>query len=343
VVASSGAARLRPQVETACPVCGGVRHRLLVSAADLEADRQRLVRFHRSRLRTPEKSALEERADFTQDYPTDVVGCDGCGLVLRDPRPTDEAVARAYAADRYGTERLEALFVSQLELYRRKARTLARFLTTGRPVVLEIGSFVGGFLAAAAERGWDAHGIDPGREVSAFAASRGLSVLTESVEQLGFPAAAADCVAVWNTFDQLPDPHPTLESARRCLRRDGVLVLRVPGGEAFELCMRLRRRMPPIVASAVFTAMAWNNLVTFPYLHGYSLATLDRLVAAYGFRRIHARGDVLVRLADEQTKSWAAVEERIVKTAWKLAAAVSPRGVAIAPWIDVYYRAGPAS
>jgi len=334
-----GESKLEPLVETPCTVCGAGEHRTIAPAADLDAQRRYLVEFHRRRLRTRSDQALEDRADFTQNYATDVVACRTCGLVFRDPRPPAEQIARAYASDTYGEERLRALFDSQLELFRPKARNLRRWLSRPDPVLVEIGSFVGGFLAASRELGWDAHGIDPGSEVAAFCEARGLSVLRESVDDLSFPEAAADCVAIWNTFDQLVDPHPTLRSARRCLRAGGLLVVRVPNGRCFEGCMSLLGRLGAPLRGVLLAAMAWNNLVTFPYLHGYSVDTLDRLMAEYGFVRVQVEGDVLTRLADEQTKTWAAWEERILKALWALASRADPSSIAArAAWLDVYYR-----
>ena len=331
-------ADLEPRVETPCTVCGAGAHGLVASAADLEAERRYLLEFHRRRLR---KDALEDRADFTQAYATNIVRCQACGLVYRDPRPSDEQIARAYASDTYGEERLRALFDSQLELFRPKARKLRRWIAGPHPVVLEIGSFVGGFLAAGRELGFDAHGIDPGAEVAAFCEARGLSVLCESADDVSFPEGAADCVAIWNTFDQLPDPHPTLRSARRCLRAGGVLVVRVPNGRCYARCLSLVRRLRPPLRDALLAAMAWNNLLTFPYLHGYSIDTLDRLMAQYELVRVHTEADVLTRLADEQTKTWAAWEERALKALWLLYVRVFPSGIAEhAPWLDVYYRIG---
>ena len=89
--------------------------------------------------------------------------------------------------------------------------------------------------------------------------------------------------------------------------------------------------------------MAWNNLLSFPYLHGYSLATLDRLLGEHGFERIDANGDVLTRLADERTKTWAKWEEQALKAVWKVAARLagpfSYEGSG--PWLDAYYRHAP--
>lgn len=330
-------------VAARCSVCGGSDRRVVASAAELDLQCRYLRLFHRRRLRSgSNRDWLEERADFTHHYATNIVACRSCGLLARDPRPPDDAITEAYARDRYGRERLDALFDAQLEFHRSKIRMLQRFVTPRQPVVLEIGSFVGGFLAAGAELGWCVTGIDPGHEVADYCQARGFVVLRESVDACEFPAQAADCVAIWNTFDQLPDPHPTLVSAQRCLRPGGVLAIRVPAGDCFDACMQRLRRVVLPLRNPLLAAMAWNNLLSFPYLHGYSLPTLDRLLGDYGFRRIHGQGDVLVRLADWQTRPWAACEERVLKGLWKTAIRAAewmrmPSG-AQAPWIDAVYR-----
>jgi SAM-dependent methyltransferase len=238
-----------------------------------------------------------------------------------------------YASDHYGAERLAALFEQHLELFRSRIGALQRaILDVRRPIAIEVGSFVGGFLTAAEELGWSAVGLDPGREVVDFCRARGLEVYRTVAEEAPIASGTADCVAIWNTFDQLPDPRPTLAAARRWLRRDGVLVIRVPNGACFGAAMRLLPRLP--LRGPLLAAMAWNNLLGFPYLYGYSVATLDRLLAGSGFVRRAVRPDTLVRLADHKTARWAGWEESIVKAAWRLAF----RGDAdVAPWFDAYY------
>jgi SAM-dependent methyltransferase len=328
-----------PASASACVVCGEAGTREIAPATEIEAQRRYLQSFHRARLRSNAPEALEERADFTQDYAARVVECRGCGLVFRDPQPSADAVARVYARDSYAPERLAALFESQVELFRPKVRRLASILSVRRPVVLEVGSFVGGFLAACSEAGWDAAGIDPGREVAEFCESKGLRVLRENVANVEFPAGAADCIAVWNTFDQLPDPRPALRSAARCLKPGGVAVIRVPDGRCYARCMRRLAHLPAPFRELLLAAMAWNNLPAFPYLHGYSLATLDRLLGEHGFDRLAVDGDVLTRLSDEQTKTWAAFEERALKACWRAGARLAEaHGNRDAfPWMDVYY------
>jgi SAM-dependent methyltransferase len=146
-----------------------------------------------------------------------------------------------------------------------------------------------------------------------------------------------DAVAIWNTFDQMPEPEPVLAAARRCLRPGGVLALRVPNGDCFRLLSGASRRLPRPLAGWLRAAMAWNNLLAFPYLYGYSLRTLDRLLSRHGMARVAASPDILPRLADDHTKTWAAWEERALKLLFRLAA-FPPRRLSLAPWLDVYYR-----
>ena len=123
-----------PLVRVDCAVCGGAEHERISTAAEVEAQLAYLRRFHKRRLRAPSEQALADRAEFTQDYATDVVQCRECGLLFRNPRPTERAVARAYSQDTYGHQRLAAMFESQVELYRPKARSLRPWLRPGARV-----------------------------------------------------------------------------------------------------------------------------------------------------------------------------------------------------------------
>jgi hypothetical protein len=102
------------------------------------------------------------------------------------------------------------------------------------------------------------------------------------------------------------------------------------------------RRWPRFVRGILLAAMAWNNLLSFPYLYGYSPGTLDSLLAQHGFERVHAQGDVLTRLSDAETSNWARWEERVLKAGWIFCARIltmfSRGDSSVLPWIDVYYR-----
>ena len=55
----------------------------------------------------------------------------------------------------------------------------------------------------------------------------------------------------------------------------------------------------------LYPLLAWNNLLSFPYLYGYDVTTLDCLVTQNGFRREAAYPHTLVTASTPTTRWWA--------------------------------------
>jgi SAM-dependent methyltransferase len=328
-------------IDVACLICGGEQVDEVASPPEIEAQQRFLQVFHQTRTRMKDGDGLADRSEFTQDYSTRVVACRRCGFVFRSPRPAAAAVVDAYVEDRYSEAHLESEFQSQRRWATRKAAFMADWAQfRERPMVVEVGSFVGGFLDAGRERGWSMLGIDPGKEVTEFCRARGLPVFCGTLAEAPLKEASVDAVAIWNTFDQLPNPDTTLAVARRILKEDGVLVIRVPNGCMYRRGTVLMRFRGPIRKWTI-TMLAWNNLLAFPYLHGYSLSTLDQLLGRHGFTRLRVCRDTLMTLADADTKAWARIEEKILKWTYRCVANIGALWVSdaadFAPWLDVYY------
>jgi SAM-dependent methyltransferase len=321
-------ASLAPEVDVVCVACGKAVADEICGPDELAAQMLAARAFHRARLSRRSRAALEERASFTHDYPTRLLACCSCGLLYRSPRPTTESVLEAYACERYAAERLPQMIASQRALFAPKARELARSLGSGARV-LEVGSFVGGFLRAAREVGLDAVGVDPSESLSELCRRSGLRVECSTLEEFSAQSSEEpfDAITVWNTFDQLPRPRVLLAAVRRVLRPGGLVVLRVPHGE----CFRRLATCKPLP----LRALAWNNLLGFPYLHGYGLKSLDELASGFGLTLVRAVGDTLGAVADRSYARWARLEEQAVKVAQRARFA---RDLGYAPWLDVRFR-----
>lgn len=341
---------LSDPVEISCVVCGTHGHSIICSARDVQVHYRYLRRFHKRRLNLDpqsrvDESALEDRINFTQDYATDIVSCHTCGLIFRNPRPPKGTVTATYATDEYDEEHLNTAHETDLDLYRNKANVLTRWLPHRNDAhLVEVGSFVGSFLAAGRELGWTVLGVDPGKQAAEFCKAKGLNVYRGTLPDLQLPAESLDGVTIWNTFDQLPDPKPTVTAASRLLRPGGLLVIRVPNGACFASAISSLPHLGRWKARWLKATLAWNNLLMFPYLFGYSVATADRLMDRNDFQRIAVYPDTLVTLADPHVKWWAALEERMIKLACRGVARIeallgSPTYVT-APWLDIYYRKG---
>ena len=317
-----------PSYELArCIVCDSRDSDVVADAEDIRAEAELLWQFHMRRLspRTPPER-LVDRVAFSQAPPWRVVRCRSCGLVYRNPVEKREVLRSTYADAAPERDALQALHDAQRRSYRAQARRLARHLGR-RGTGLEVGSYVGAFLAAAREARWQFEGLDVNARVNAFTRSLGFAVHEGDLEHFR-PERELDAVAIWNTFDQLPDPRGAVRAAWRLLRAEGVLAIRIPNGECYA---RWRARLttgPAPVRAFALRLLAHNNLLTFPYRFGFSPASITRLLADLGFRVERIVRDALVPTADEWTRRWAVVEERGFKAA--------TRG--IGAWVEVYAR-----
>jgi len=309
-----------------CVVCGESDTQEIAGPEDIRTEAELLWQFHMRRLspRTP-PDRLVDRVAFSQDPPWRVVQCRSCGLVYRNPVEKRETLRATYSTEAPELNALLALHHAQRRSYRAQARRLGKFLER-RGTGLEVGSYVGAFLSAARAARWQFEGLDVNLHVNAFTRSLGFTVYDGDLE--GFRRERTfDAVAIWNTFDQLPDPRVAVRAAARLLRPKGVLAIRVPNGDCYA-AWSARLAASGLARSFAVSVLAHNNLLTFPYRFGFSPRALSRLLTDVGFTVEAIVGDVLVPTADEFTKRWAVVEERLVK----------PLTRGWMPWFEVYAR-----
>lgn len=320
-----------------CAVCGEAGARELASPDEVRGEVEALWAFHSARLRpqTPPPQ-LMDRVAFSQHAPLRLVRCTTCGLVYRNPVERATELSEAYEDASPTTERMRALHVTQRASYAAQAKRLGRAFGR-RGAGIEVGSYVGAFLAAAREAGWQFAGVDVNACANQFSRSLGFRVDDGTLESLD-ASRRADVVAIWNCLDQLPDPVGTVRAARAHLSAGGMLAVRVPNGACYAA---LRPLLATPLAPVAREWLAQNNLLGFPYRYGFTPASLTRLVERLGFRVERMMGDVLVPIADRWTRRWATVEERMVKGVGSLAARSSRGERVTAPWIELYARVTP--
>lgn len=325
---------MTPAYEPApCPVCASSDFESVAGPESIRDEIERLWKFHERRLRpdTPPER-LADRVAFSQDPPWRLVRCRSCTLLYRNPRERPRELEQVYAGEEPDPAALDALFENQCRSYRLQARRLTRLV--GRAGSgLEVGSYVGGFLAAAGERGWQVTGVDINESAVTYARARGFSVHLGDLAST--PERPHDAVAIWNCFEQLADPRGTAVAARARLAASGIFAIRTPNAAFY---LRLRPLLAGAASGAATALLAHNNLLSFPYRVGFTLSALRRLLASTGFRMVRAYGDPLVPVADEWTRGWAALEERVVKAALRPLGLGRSLSAGTAPWLEVYAR-----
>jgi hypothetical protein len=314
-----------------CVACGASDERELASAGDMRAEIEILWAFHSRRLRADIPAEyLMDRVAFSQRPALRVVQCRRCGLVYRNPIERPEELEAIYEQEGPAPDVLRALHETQRASFVTQAARLGQVFGR-RGSGIEVGSYVGAFLAAARDAGWQFSGVDVNTSANEFTRSLGFQVHDGPLESLD-PDRRFDVVAIWNCLDQLADPAATIHAARSHLSPAGLLALRVPNGACYAA---LRPLLRGPLSGIVRAWLAHNNLLGFPYRYGFTPRSLTLLVERLGFTVVHVTPDVLVPIADRWTKPWAALEERVMKGAIRGAGRVSP---ALAPWFEIYAR-----
>ena len=272
-----------------------------------------------------------DRVAFSQHAPLRLVRCRECGLVYRNPVERATELSEAYTDSSPTTERMQALHDTQRASYAAQAKRLAD--TFGRRGSgIEVGSYVGAFLAAARERGWQFAGVDVNACANAFTRSLGFQVHDGTLESLD-DGHRVDVVAIWNCLDQLPDPVATLRAARDRLAPGGMLALRVPNGACYAA---LRPLLTTSLAPLARQWLAQNNLLGFPYRFGFTPASLGRVLSRLGFT-VERRGRCA---GPDRRRLWlpGAAWAPLVKRVGALVARAPVRDRVLAPWVEVYAR-----
>lgn len=320
-----------------CIVCNGRRFTEIADARRLAEEADYRERLFRS-LFPPETPdyMLKDRAYPTQTYEARLICCDECGTLARDPHLSPRGSIAEYAQDEYHPSWLESSYREFHAAFAERMPELVRWVGP-RARVLEIGSFVGGFLAAARDTGWDARGLDVGACVNRFAASKGLNVDTAFLAETRFPDRSFDAVFLWCCFDQLARPWQDLERIHRLLADDGRLLIRVPNGEFVRWMQQLERAFPTELSRKI---LAYAGLASFPFQIGYTPTSLAGMVRDCGFGSVRVRTRINVRGFDPERPSSFSVPKatrtlRIVHAGSRALQLVTLGALTLGPWFEL--------
>ena len=159
-----------------CPVCNSADSHEVAGVDEVREEVEALWGFHTRRLRdeTPPER-LTDRVAFSLPTPIRIVQCARCETVFRNPRERAFEVTETYIDETPSLETLQSLHDTQQATYRAQVSRLTD--VAGHPGRgLEVGSYAGGFLAAARQAGWQFEGLDVNEAANDFVRSLGLPV-----------------------------------------------------------------------------------------------------------------------------------------------------------------------
>ena len=272
------------QAGAACVACG---------SADLEP--------HMSVAGEMGEQGLIPTTDLFGAALSDIVRCPACGHMQLERFPEAEVLAEAYGeaesgdyVEEEGGQRATAAWILE---------RIERHVPPGE--LLDLGCWVGFFLAEARDRGWHGLGVEPSEFASAFARERlGLEVITAGLDDADLPANSFGAVFMGDVVEHLVDPGAALDRIAELLAPGGVVALALPDAGS-----RVARMMGPRWWSVLPTHVQYftrDSLATLLRRRGYTPLVVRTAPKAFSVRYYLDRIDgystplsaVLVRAAE---------------------------------------------
>jgi SAM-dependent methyltransferase len=149
---------------------------------------------------------------------------------------------------------------------RRILERIERHRDVGR--LLDLGCWVGFFLAEARERGWEVTGVEPSGFAAAYARDElDLPVLSGDLFEVGLPAESFDVVSLGDVIEHLPDAGSAVDRISRLLVPGGVLAMALPDAGS-----RVARIMGP----------RWWSVIP-SHVHYFTRESMRTMLERHGF------------------------------------------------------------
>ena len=207
--------------------------------------------------------------------------------------------------------------------------------------VLEVGSQVGGFLYASTCYGWKPIGVDIGKDMCAFAKSKGHNVIEGTIESACFPDETFDAIFVWNCFEMLPDPTGTLKEIFRILRPGGKLFITIPNGDFIKVIERLLRfKSFDRLSENILKSLSYSILSGFPFQFGYTSKSITKLLNNGEYKNININNvNYLPVSSKRQLQTYALLEKnKLINTIYGLSQLIykiSLHKLILGPWMEI--------
>ncbi len=210
--------------------------------------------------------------------PMDTVICRNCGLIMTNPLLDDESNNAFYDNEYPFIYRAEEAPSEEVFLDRKKAaESIISFIRRHSGIesgtVLEIGCADGRNVAAFAEAGYDACGIDLSHTYVEFGKSKGLNLFCTDASSFEKEGKKFDIVVLNHVLEHFTDIGREIGVISRMMNPDGCLFIAVPGVKALTFG----------AYEADFLRLLQNA-----HIFNFTKETLCSVMSAYGFECIFA-------------------------------------------------------
>lgn len=203
--------------EVACGVCQSVESSFITSGKDYEY--------------------------ATSENTFNVVECDTCGNWYLNPRPVKEELSVIYPPNYYAYNYSETVHPIAVKaknyLDQKKTQTWLKYVSTDKPVFLDVGCGDGRYLRMLHRFGVPAdqlYGVEMDEKVISKLKADGFQGFAGRIEDAenDLPADSFDLIVSLQVLEHVESPLEMMRAMTKLLRSEGVLIIETPNTESFD-------------------------------------------------------------------------------------------------------------
>lgn len=245
-------------------------------------------------------------------FEPDISQCASCGLLFRNPRPTQAEIARSY--DTGGTfAEWQDQESARAAMWERRLELIRRFQPAGK--LLDVGTGDGRFLQPCRDCGYEVTGTEVSTAGAAYAQRNGLDVKMGQITDIDLPAESFDVITIWHVLEHVPEPGAVLRKVYSLLRPGGFLAVAVPNEENYFVRRRLGK-----AKSSPFDPLRFGGEIHLTY---FRPGTLRATLKCAGFQLMDFGVDDLYALRDAKMRTRLKIQQLLARTVrWHFAVAM---------------------
>ena len=214
---------------------------------------------------------------------TNVVECRNCGFIYTNPQINGVGFLEAEHYNNPETYQSDA-GENVAQMYLHRVAFIKNFVSQGS--LLDVGAGKGEFVAAAAENGFQAIGVEPSPRFCQFAEEHFNATvyngLLETCAEL--KGRKFDVITLHHVFEHVETPHELLENLKDFLNQDGIVYLEVPNTQSaatklIDFYFRFRGRNWSCRLSPLHPPF---------HKYGYNIQSLKFILRKHGYKIIKA-------------------------------------------------------
>lgn len=156
------------------------------------------------------------------------------------PQPHEDQLPNYYISEDYisHTDAKRNVFEITYHLIRnlalrKKIKLINSFSNTSKNL-LDVGCGTGDFLQKAKSNGWNVKGIEPNKKARDISNAKINGQVFDATERLKLKQNSFDVITLWHVLEHLPKLDEQLESFKKLLKPNGVLIIAVPNYKSFD-------------------------------------------------------------------------------------------------------------